>query len=333
MVLLKEDLCKVIEGRGEAARIPMMHHFWIFPDVYGERKQEVRVILDRYPCDVDRIYLTMPDVFNAPKDDPGYRLVQKDPPSAHAGLDASPGIGDWAELAGVLAHFPSPEYPKLVQSVEKTGRYRLAYWYSFLFELLWKLRGMENALTDFYFYPDEVHKVFGKLTDFFCRAIERAKHEADADGVFFCDDIGTQKGPFFSLDMFNEFIKPYYKRIFDCIHSLGMHVWLHTCGNIELFLPGLIEIGVDVIHPIQKYTMDERRIANLYGDKICILAGFDVQQILPFGTPDDVRAEARFLSDTYRRSDGRLILTLGNGSTPDWPIANIEALLDESVRL
>lgn len=162
------------------------------------------------------------------------------------------------------------------------------------------------------------------------RAIERSHWEAGADAVFTSDDIGMQTGPFFSEDIFVEFFKPYYKQLIDKAHSLGMHFWLHTCGNIEAFLPHFIEIGLDVIHPIQKYTMEEQQIAGKFGDKICIWAGFDVQRTIPFGTPEDVRKEVRFMIDTYARRDGRLILTCGNALTPDCPIESFEALLDES---
>lgn len=185
---------------------------------------------------------------------------------------------------------------------------------------------MENALTDFYLYPEEIHKLFRYLTDFYMRAMERAKDELGVDGFFVSYDIGTQKGPFFSLDIFREFFKPYYKEIIDKAHELGTHFWLHSCGNIELFLPDLIEIGLDVIHPIQKYTMDERQISEKYGDKICILAGFDVQNTIPFGSDEDVQKEVRFLKQAYERPEGRFMLTMGNGSTTDWKIHSLDAL-------
>ena len=110
-----------------------------------------------------------------------------------------------------------------------------------------------------------------------------------------------------------------------------MHFWLHTCGNVEQFIPRLIELGVDVLHPIQKYTMDEKHIAETYGDKITIWAGFDVQRTIPYGTAEDVRKEARFLIDTYDRADGRFMLTLGNGATPDTPVESLEALFDTAL--
>lgn len=77
--------------------------------------------------------------------------------------------------------------------------------------------------------------------------------------------------------------------------------------------------------------MDEIAIAEEFGSKLCILAGFEVQQIIPFGTPDEAREEVRRLVDAYARSDGRFMLTFGNGITPDCPVESLRAVLDESL--
>lgn len=106
---------------------------------------------------------------------------------------------------------------------------------------------------------------------------ERAKTELNLDGVFAFDDLGTQASTFFSPDLFDEFFAPYDKRVIDKAHFLGMHFWLHSCGNIEKLIPKLIDVGVDVLHPIQKYTMQKKKIAEQFGADICIWAGFDVQ--------------------------------------------------------
>ncbi len=109
-----------------------------------------------------------------------------------------------------------------------------------------------------------------------------------------------------------------------------MHFWLHTCGNVEKYMPDFVNMGLDVIHPIQKYAMDERRVARKYGKDICIWAGFDVQKTIPFGTPEDVRREVRFLFDAYRRREGRFMFTAGNALKADCPTESIEALFDEA---
>lgn len=332
--LSRDELIRVIEGSGHAARVPLMIHFWVNPGAFGDQSERVARLLADYPCDIQALWFKIPAVYDAPADDPSFRWSWREAKNTGAALDNAGFIEDWDEdLPPTLADFPSPDYPGLTaDNPPPDGRYRLGCWWYFFFERFWSVRGMENALTDFYLYPDEVHALFRRLTDFYLRMVERGRNELRLDGIFTSDDLGTQTSTFFNPQIFDEFFAPYYKEIIDRVHELGMHFWLHTCGNIESLLPRFIDLGVDVIHPIQKYTMDERRIAEKYGDRIAIWAGFDVQRTIPYGTPEDVRREVRFLIDAYRRGDGRFMLTLGNGATPDTPFASLEALLDEAFR-
>ncbi len=329
--LTAQQVRDVIEGRG-CTQIPVLYDLWIYPSVMEKEQAQVEAMLEKYPRDVQEVFLRFLDMYDAPEEDGDYRWAAAGGKHREGvGLDADVVIEDWEDAEEFFERFPSPDYPGLIPEFQKDGeRYLLARWWYLYFERLWSLRGMENALTDFYLYPDEVHRLFGKLTDFYERAMERAGKELDADGFFASDDIGTQNSPFFSLEIFRDFFKPYYKRLCDKAHELGMHFWLHTCGNVELFLEDFIEIGLDVIHPIQKGTMDEKKIADVYGDRICILAGFDVQQAIPFGSPEEVRKEVRYLIDTFDRGRGRFMLTMGNGTTPDWKKESLETLYEET---
>ena len=77
-------------------------------------------------------------------------------------------------------------------------------------------------------------------------------------------------------------------------------------GGVRRFVPEWLEIGLDVLHPIQKYAMDEAAIAREYGGQMTVFSGMEVQQVIPWGTPDEVRAEVRFLMDTFwRKGEGR----------------------------
>lgn len=332
--LTREDMIRIIEGKGAARRIPLLFHPWISAGSFGEEAPRYQALLDEYPCDAQFIPLRIPDVFLAPQDAPSYRWLNIDNPfPPGTALDAVSAIRDWSELDGILEEFPDPWYPGLIPHAPPKGNtYRVAQWWYWLFERFWSLRGMENALCDFYESPESVHRLFRALTDFYKVLATRAHDELGADAIWTSDDIGTQTGPFFSPAIFQEFFQPYYRELVEHVHSLGMHMWMHCCGNILPFLPDLVETGLDVLHPIQKYTMDEQEIAKKYGDKLCIWAGFDVQQIIPYGTPDEVRAEVRHLLDTYYRPQGRLMMTAGNGMTPDTPFDSLEALLDETLR-
>ena len=332
--LSREEVKKVIKGKGAARRIPMAIHQWISAKTFGSREALYGELLDQYPSDVKTIHLNIPKVFDAPDDDPSYRWLNFDNPFPPGiGLDAVSAMDDWAKLDGVLADFPNPHYPGLITKdpPPDDGTYRVGHWWYWLFERLWSIRGMENALCDFYENGEELHRLFRALTDFYKTIVTGGKNELALDAIWTSDDIGMQTGPFFSLEIFREFFKPYYKELIEHTHSLGMHFWLHACGNITLFIPELIKIGLDVLHPIQKHTMDEREIASKFGNDICIWAGIDVQRIIPYGNPRDVRKEVRFLIDTYYRKEGRLMLTAGNGMTADTPYENLMALLDEAL--
>lgn len=332
--LTREEVKNVIEGKGAAYRTPLSYDFWIGKNIFGSEEKRNEWV-SKYPRDIDSFWMRMPELLKAPDDDPDYRWSGMDMEIDESrGLDNRALIEDWEspEAEAFFEHFPSADYPGMIPEHQEDGRYVVACWWYCLFERLWSIRGMENALTDFYLYPDEIHRLFQKLTDFYMRMMERACEKNHVDGFFVSDDIGTQQATFFSPEIFREFFKPYYKQLFDKAHELGAHFWLHTCGNIELFIPEFIEIGLDVLHPIQKYTMDERQIADRYGEKICIWAGFDVQRVIPFGTAEEVREEARNLIDAYWRRSGRFMLTMGNGSTPDWKVECLDALMDESIQ-
>lgn len=335
--LTKQEVKNVIEGKRTNERIPNLCTFWINPGAFGDKEQEMREWLEKQVYDIDVVKVRLPGMTEGTDKEPEYCwLPAGTKKEIGAGLDQAAYVDDWEDTAFVeemFAKFPTPEIEDLFGDKKPNHeKYVIVQWFYCLFERHWSIRGMENALTDFYLYPEEVHRLYQKLTDFYIRILERAKAEHNVDGIFTSDDIGTQTGPFFSLEIFRTFFKPYYKQLIDKAHELGMHFWLHTCGNIEVFLEDFIEIGLDVIHPIQKHTMDEVRIAKMYGERICILAGFDVQQTIPYGTPDDVRKEARYLIDTFSRPDGRFMITMGNGATRDWKKESLEALYEEIAR-
>lgn len=336
--LTKEEVIRVIEGKGAAERIPFFYDFYIQGYMYPGHPVGIEMTNSPYPRDIQYVKYRMPgDKYGYDEDPnycwafPGKKLKEQ------GGIDNRAIIEDWdneEEMELFYGTFPSADTPKLLpDDVKKDGRYVLGhYWWTY-FERLWQLRGMENALMDFYDNPEHVHKLFRKLTDFYIGLMERGKKELDFDGFQITDDLGAQDRPLFSLEIFREFFKPYYKEIIDKAHELGCHLWLHSCGCIELYLPDLIEIGLDVIHPIQKNTMDEKKIAKEYGGKICILAGIDVQYLFAFGTPQEVEEEVAYIIETFSRPDGRFMITLGNGYTNDWKTENLHAMYKETMRI
>jgi len=97
-------------------------------------------------------------------------------------------------------------------------------------------------------------------------------------------------------------------------------------------LGDLIEVGIDVFHPVQKGTMDEVAVAREFGDRLTFLAGIDVQHTLQEKDPQGVREEVRFLIDTFDGPNGGMCIAAGNGILAGTPFENIEAFLDEALR-
>jgi len=334
--LTREEVVSVIEGRARTRRVPQFIHFWVHSSSFGDRQAAVQAILDAYPQDVQGVGIWTPAQYRGDNPEfPDYSWLPFPKPTEarQTGIDAACSMPEWDVLDEVIAKFPKTDFPRLFPNAPAPdGRYRLGMWWFCFFERHWSLRGMTNALTDYYTNPDEVHRLFNTLTEFYCGIIDRAATEQKCDGIFTSDDLGTQTGEFFSPEIFREFFKPYYKRLIDRCHLHKMHFWLHVCGCVTKFIPEWTEIGLDVIHPIQKHTMDEKEIARLHGKDITIFTGLDVQQVIPWGTPDDVRKEVRFLLDTYwRPGEGRCMLTAGNGINGDCTLESLEAFFDEAI--
>lgn len=323
-ILSKQEVKDAIEGKASPRRVPVLLKLWSNPGFYkGEDARRARDVIKRYPDDI-----TVLNLGNSM-----YAKKRND----NSAIDQDILLENFEDVDKFIAE--SMHNPKKLIYRESLGdkivparrkRYKLLVQWYFLFENLWNIRGMANALLDFYDYPDELHKLFRAITDYYKQIIATAKKERDIDGFFVSDDLGTQNDVFFSTDIFKEFFYPYYKEIVDHCHSLGVHFWLHSCGNITKFVPMLIEIGIDVLHPIQRYAMDEAETYEKFKDRICFWYGLDVQKTIPFGTADDVEKEIKRVYSIFSKSRGQFMFTCGNGLTADCPIDSFVRLYEIS---
>ena len=169
------------------------------------------------------------------------------------------------------------------------------------------LRGMENAMMDPLEQPEFTHHLLHRLCESFytChqRLFETCEGLIDLSQV--TDDLGSQTGPLISMDIFREFYKPHMKRFIDLCHGHGIMVFHHDDGSCRAFLPDLVEMGIDLLNPIQHNCpgMDMAELKQEFGSRICFHGGVDNQQVLPFGTPEQVRQEVRDCIDSLA-SDG-----------------------------
>lgn len=333
--MLKEEVVKVIERKGGIGIPLFLHKFWGMglEEKYGKSLHEMA---SDYPDDIVGLFYQDPGLSVSSNKNPSYRWGYKpdyDNCEKHGIAESIVILPEWDELDEFLRDFPDPgekgTFDHLMPQIEEAGgRYVLGCWWGFFHETFWSVRGMENLMIDYYENMDNL-KILGKhLLDYF-KAIADRYAAAGADGIFTSDDLGHQTGPMMSPAIFEELYLPLYIDFISYIHSKGMHMFLHSCGDNTKLMEYLIEAGVDVFHPVQKGCMEEAQTARKFGDRITFLAGVDVQHVLPEGSPDDVRKSVQELISIFHKPEGGLLLGMGNGVMSDCLLENIKAALDE----
>lgn len=152
------------------------------------------------------------------------------------------------------------------------------------------------------------------------------------DGVQISDDVGTQAGPFMSHADYVEFYKPYTAEI---IRNIRKHlrpeakIILHSCGSVHYAIPDFIEIGVDILNPVQPLArnMEPWRLKKEFGDRIAFFGGFDIQKLLPLGTVEQIREGTKKLIQEYALGGG-FIFAMTHNIEPDSSPENIVAAFD-----
>ena len=329
------EVIKAIERTG-GGNIPLVVHKWWgvgLQEKYGSRLTEMA---SHYPDDIFAAFYTAPGDDKSTLPNPAYRWGYREDYSdvaKHSIGEMYELLPDWSELDLFLADFPNPNEPGNFHQVgtalkDAGDRYKLGCWWMLFHERFWAIRGMENLMLDYYDHMDKLKLLGERLLEYYKVIVD--KYAAlGFDGIFTSDDLGHQLGPLMSPATFQELYLPLYKEFIAYVHSKGMHVFLHSCGDNTELMDFFVEAELDVLHPIQKGCMDEAHIASSYGDKMSFLVGIDVQHLLPEGTVDEVRTGIRRLIDTFHKPEGGLLLSAGNGIMPDTPLENIEAMLQE----
>ncbi|MBT7099552.1 hypothetical protein HN937_19415, partial [Candidatus Poribacteria bacterium] len=200
-----------------------------------------------------------------------------------------------------------------------------------LFETSWYMRGFERMLLDFALNPEFARHLMGRVTDFFVAHFREmlAAGCGEIDLAFTADDIGDQRGLLMSLPMWEELIKPCHVRLNAAIHEFGARVVYHTDGAVAEAVPGLIDMGIDVLQALQFSAagMCPESLKSLHGERLCFAGGVSVQTTLPFGTSDDVREEVEGLIATLGEGGG-YILGPSHAIQAGTPPENVAALFD-----
>ncbi len=202
-----------------------------------------------------------------------------------------------------------------------------------MFEIAWYMRGMERFLMDLVEQPDVAYELMRQVADFYLGMLDRVMAAAGdrIDLIWTSDDIAHQHGSTISLKLWKELVAPHHERLNRRIHELGAQVMYHSCGAVRPFLPGLIEIGIDVLDALQfsAAKMDPGEIKAAFGSRLSFHGGIDVQTTLPRGTVDEVRRTTQERIDVLGRGGG-YILAPAHNIQVDTPPENIVAMYSQA---
>ncbi len=199
-----------------------------------------------------------------------------------------------------------------------------------IYECAWWLRGFETFTVDLYRRPEFASKFLDKILELY---MEFYGGYLDVVGPYiqmidYNDDLGMQTGPIMSPAMFNRYLKPRYQKLFKLIRSkTKAKLFLHTCGSVYQLIPDLIDLGLDVLNPIQPLAanMEIEGLKRDFGDKLCFHGGVDIQRLLPNGSTEEVGAEVRRISRVGGKGGG-LILAGAHNIQADVPPRNVVAM-------
>jgi uroporphyrinogen decarboxylase len=246
------------------------------------------------------------------------------------------GIASPAELEA-YPYWPDPDrfaYDAAAALARKARDHAFATigpWVS-CFEIYSQLRGIEQSLMDLALNPALVEATLDRVEAIQTEMMHRFLSQASdlVDLVFISDDIGGQNGMLMSPRMWRRHLKPRLKRWCDLIHSYGIRVFYHTDGGVGPVIPELIEVGIDVLNPIQHACpgMALEELAERYGDQVIFHGGIDNQRVLPFGTAEDVRAEALHCLETLGAGREGYICCSCHNVQPGTPVENILAMVE-----
>ena len=229
---------------------------------------------------------------------------------------------------------PDPSRPELYADAEQAIRaFKDEYWIvgvtvTTVFETAWALRGLEQMLIDMVADSDLANQVLNWPYQYHLTAAKRLV-EMGVDMIWLGDDVGSQHEMLISPRMWRKYFKWRMAEMIGELKSINpeLKVAYHSDGDIRRIIPELIEIGLDVLNPIQPASMDPAEIKAQYGDKLCFWGTIDEQQTLPFGSPEEVRAEVLERLRTIGQGGG-LILAPTHHVQLDTPLENFRAMVD-----
>jgi uroporphyrinogen decarboxylase len=223
------------------------------------------------------------------------------------------------------------------KALQESGQAVLLFVGAGIFSPAYEMRGVEQLLFDLAGNEDFATALLTRLEKLFTACLVAALREVGqyVDIVITGDDVANQAGPMMSPAMYRRLIKPHHARMFAAIReNTKAKIYLHSCGNVYRLIGDFIEMGVQLLNPVQVSAGemgDTARLKREFGDRLSFLGGIDTQRVLPFGTPEDVRAEVRRRIRDLAPGGGYIAAAV-HCIQPDVPMENVLAMCDEVMK-
>ncbi|MBX3084549.1 MAG: hypothetical protein KF716_23120 [Anaerolineae bacterium] len=219
----------------------------------------------------------------------------------------------------------------VIQQINQERQHHIRFRIGSVFEIAWQLRGMQEFLVDLATDPDLPCYIMDRLTEVYVENTRRALTLAgdSIDMVYFYDDVATQQSLMISQTMWRKYIKPYHARLIEVAQAFNKPVMYHCDGAIAPLIPELLDMGVNVLNPVQADAkgMEPATLKSQYGDRLSFHGGIDIIETLPRGTVEKVVAEVRERVRVLGNQGG-YILASSHHIQSDTPLANVLAMYD-----
>jgi uroporphyrinogen decarboxylase len=250
------------------------------------------------------------------------------PPLASAERASDLGAYDWPEPCTDFASL-GEEAARLRATTDKALVLNLEV--GFLHQTQF-VRGFDRWLMDLAADPAFAEALMDAVLDVWLAEAEATMRAVGdcADVVVYADDIAFQDRPMFSTAMYRRLIRPRQRRVFDLLRRSGMKVFYHSCGNVRPLIADLVEMGVDILNPVQVSAAgmgDTAALKAQWGDALTFWGGIDTQSVLPRGSTDEVRWEVLQRLDDLAAGGGYVLAPV-HDVQPEVPAANLCAMFD-----
>lgn len=240
------------------------------------------------------------------------------------------------ELMAALRAYPMPDpyhAGRFDSAVKLADRYRGDLFVfgklgMCLFERAWSIRGMDRILVDMLERPEFVEGLLDRILYEWNLPIIDQQLAIGVDGFYFAEDWGSETSLLFSPKLWRRFIKPRLALMYERCRQAGVVVGQHSDGAVGGLFPDLVEIGLQVFNPLSPTIMNPAEYKAKWGNRLTFYGGIDVERLMPFGTPAEVRRAVRSMAETMGRGGGYILQT-SHTCLEDVPMENIVAFIEE----